>query len=97
MILQPLVENSITHAISSRPEGGTIEIRARAVDGSVLLQVIDDGGGSSQSAGSGIGLTNTVARLRHLHGDGASLQMRNEHNRFIVEVQVPMAVEKARA
>jgi hypothetical protein len=40
-----------------------------------------------------VGLSNARARLRHLHGDAASLQLRTEPGRFIAEVRIPVAGE----
>lgn len=72
LILQPLVENAIRHGIL--PDcTGLIEIRSRLDGGKLLLQVIDNGPGlacenpSSQS-GSGVGLSNTRARLTAAYG-----------------------------
>lgn len=73
LILQPLVENSIRHGIASRARGGMIEIRASHIDGTLNLEVCDDGVGLSSSAASttqsGVGITNTRARLQYLYGD----------------------------
>ena len=45
LVLQPLVENAVKHAVSPRPEGGTIRIEARREDEELLLVVADDGPG----------------------------------------------------
>ena len=45
MILQPLVENSIKHGLSSKVEGGTIRIRTRRGGSRLCLTVEDDGVG----------------------------------------------------
>src|SRR5262249_54075630 len=45
LILQPLVENAIRHGIAPRPEPGHIEIRARRDNGTLQVQVLDDGPG----------------------------------------------------
>src|SRR5206468_6478361 len=39
LILQPLVENAIRHAIEPQPNGGHIELRYARSNGSLLLQV----------------------------------------------------------
>jgi len=45
MLLQPLVENSIKHGLSSKVDGGMIRVRSRLVDGRLHLLVQDDGVG----------------------------------------------------
>jgi len=65
MLLQPLVENAIKHAIELRKEGGTISIKANIVNKRLMIAIIDDGQGINKkvSEGFGIGLSNTKARL----------------------------------
>jgi len=45
LVLQPLVENAIKHAVAPRPEGGTLRIEARRGPGGVVVIVEDDGPG----------------------------------------------------
>ena len=45
LILQPLVENAVGHGIAPVPGGGTVRIAARVVDGSLVVEVEDDGPG----------------------------------------------------
>jgi two-component sensor histidine kinase len=69
MILQPLVENSIRHGIAPKEEGGRIEIFSRRTDDQLFIEIKDDGlGTESENTGTGIGLINTKARLKHLYG-----------------------------
>lgn len=69
LTLQPLVENAIKHSISKRPEGGTVAIRATVREGSLQIDVWDDGDGASPEQlanSSGLGLK-TVKRRVELH------------------------------
>jgi two-component system, LytTR family, sensor kinase len=72
MVLQPLVENSISHGIAPLKRAGCVRIGARAEEKVLHLWVQDDGRGISHDSPSenGIGLTNTRKRLRQLYGDG---------------------------
>jgi two-component system LytT family sensor kinase len=72
LILQPIVENAVTHGISNDPGPGHISIRARRDNGSLRLTVADSGPGFGQSPhrGRGVGLSSIEARLRQLYGDG---------------------------
>lgn len=78
LILQPLVENSVRHAVAVRLEPGLIEVRARRVGTSLELSVHDNGPGLPRTLGApvtkkGVGLANTRSPLEHL--DGASQQL----------------------
>ncbi|MBV8569935.1 MAG: histidine kinase, partial [Acidobacteriaceae bacterium] len=73
MILQPIVENSIKHGLSTKVEGGMVRVRTW-MDGSRLnICIEDDGVGIEQSRldtlfESGIGVSNVNERLRVLFG-----------------------------
>lgn len=73
MLMQPIVENAIRHAVAPRVRGGRVSIRAQRAADRLRLTVEDDGPGLSTVSGdlassSGIGLANTRDRLRHLYG-----------------------------
>jgi signal transduction histidine kinase len=75
LILLPIVENAVRHAVERNERGGRVTIRARRDDGALRLTVIDDGPGHSAMpiAGAGIGLANTRARLHQLFGSHQAL------------------------
>ncbi len=77
LILQPLVENAIRHAVAPRASKSLVEISATRCNGQVQLQVRDDGPGigSETIAPTGIGLSNTRARLEKLYGPAHSFQL----------------------
>jgi LytS/YehU family sensor histidine kinase len=79
MILQPLVENSIQHGKSPRRALRVTVRSGRSADGATLeLSVEDDGVGfeaAVESAGGGVGLANTRARLHTLYGVGERLTL----------------------
>jgi two-component system LytT family sensor kinase len=80
MSLQPIVENAVRHGIGQRALAGAIELRAFRVNGSLQVRVQDDGPGfpaGGDTAGQGIGLSNTRARLQRLYGEGARLTTEN--------------------
>jgi two-component system, LytTR family, sensor kinase len=82
MILQPLVENSIKHGLSSKVGGGRITIRTLVRDGHTLIEVHDDGLGMSEerlehALGDGIGLSNVNERLRTIYGANYHLKLRS--------------------
>jgi two-component system, LytTR family, sensor kinase len=78
MLLQPLVENAVKHAVAPCEEGGTIHIEAGRADGRLLLRISDDGPGLTAvqtASGLGIGLANTRERLHGTYGDAAQLDL----------------------
>jgi Histidine kinase len=77
MLLQPIVENAVTHGIARSLQGGEIHLLAQRHDDTLIVE-IDNIGGSAESMtkGHGIGLRNTIDRLECLYGSSAaSLQM----------------------
>jgi two-component sensor histidine kinase len=70
MILQPLVENALTHGVAPKPAGGTVRITVTRDADSVVLRVVDDGVGlPAGQARERTGVSNTRERLRSLYGD----------------------------
>jgi two-component system, LytTR family, sensor kinase len=78
MMLQPLVENAIKHAIAPREAGGSIAIRAWRDGDTLALQVLDDGPGFDAGAAAthdGVGLANVRERLLQLYDDRGTLDV----------------------
>jgi len=95
MVLPTLVENAIKHGLSPLPEGGRIDIRARAEGSGFVLEVTDNGAGFSATGGSGVGLANTRSRLAALYGTDASLSLAMGQPRGVVaSVRLPLQMEE---
>lgn len=77
LLLQPIVDNAILHGISPKVGPGRIEVNGRVADGTLHLEVRDDGPGlpSGGRARDGIGLSNTRERLAKIYGSCASLAL----------------------
>jgi two-component system LytT family sensor kinase len=78
MVLQPVVENAIRHGVGKSAAAGRIKISAVCSNDTLELRVQDDGPGFSSEGpdakpSTGIGLTNTRARLKQLYGEEARL------------------------
>ncbi len=95
MLLQPMVENSIKHGLAPRLEGGQIHLRARNVNGRLLIEIEDNGMGISPERlaevyGGGIGITNVHERLRLLYGDQFKMNIRSKEGEGTqIHIEIP--------
>ena len=88
-MIQTLVENGIKHGISQLTQGGTIILKTVIIDDELKIQ-ISNSGHYVNGRKKGLGLTNTVQRLKLLYGDAAYLRISNEkHNLVLTEVKIP--------
>jgi sensor histidine kinase YesM len=74
LLLQPLVENSIKHAVAVNEQGGAIELKARVEGDELLIDLFDTGPGDPVDVphpkpGRRVGLHNTLQRLKTLYDD----------------------------
>ncbi len=92
LVLQPLVENAVTHGIAQCLDGGTIRIEARPL-GDRLLVAIENPfeTDAPRRRGTGIGLENVRRRLEALYGREAALRHRANGDSFRVELEIPAA------
>ena len=95
LLLQPLVENAVTHGVGGRIGAGEIVVRAWRDGDTLRLTVEDDGPGPAQTrddAPTGIGLANTRARLAALYGPAAAITLdRRDGGGAIARVSLPIA------
>jgi signal transduction histidine kinase len=94
LLLQPLVENAVTHGLAPRREGGTLSIAAENRGSRLLVRVGDDGVGMTtgtlDAANQGVGVTNTRARLARLYGEEARLTFETSPGQGVVAtVELP--------
>jgi two-component system, LytTR family, sensor kinase len=95
MLLQPLVENSIKHGLSSKVEGGTIRIRTRRGDSKLRVTVEDDGVGIPENRMAtllerGIGVSNVNERLKVLFGEGYRMWIDSQPGQGTrIEIEMP--------
>jgi two-component system, LytTR family, sensor kinase len=79
LILQPIVENAIRHGIGQHVGADCIEIESRREGDILSLDVRNRNStlatGAADSAGHGIGLSNTRLRLKELYGDAAQIKL----------------------
>jgi sensor histidine kinase YesM len=96
LILQPIVENAIRHGIAPRSTPGLIEIEAKQRNGTLRIQVRDNGPGLSIHRTNdilfkkGLGLANTETRLERLYGAAHLFDLSNNPDGgLIVTLEIP--------
>ena len=95
LLLQPLVENAITHGIAHLPEGGAIRIGANSTDG--LLSILIENSFDSEAPPvrrGGMGLQNVRQRLEARYGNEASLNVSAKDGRFDARLTLPAESEE---
>jgi uncharacterized membrane protein YhaH (DUF805 family) len=93
LILQPLVENAVKHAVAPSTTPVTVEIGASAASEMLILEVTDSGSGGLASpapTGFGIGLRNVSSRLQTLYGSKASLDFGPSGAGHKVVIRLPL-------
>jgi len=94
LLLQPLLENSLKYAISSREQGGSIRIEGRIRGAMLEVSVIDDGPGLREGPPSGdrrgVGLRNTRERLAVLYGGNHRFAVLNSHPGLRIDMALPL-------
>lgn len=90
LLIQPLVENSIRHGISSKKNGGQVKLDITVNENHLMITIADNGIGMSQerieeilnqTAGleNGVGLQNIIKRIKKYNG--ASISIKSEENK----------------
>lgn len=98
-LLQPLIENTVKHALAPSRDTVTITIRARRDGDDLDLQVQDDGCGTAKHAsseGTGVGLENLRKRLALIYGDAASLEIEQDDGGTRVKLRIPFEQKTGR-
>jgi len=95
LILQPIVENAMRHAVGNS-RSGHVEISAAPRNGALHIEVKDNGPGLQVDRafearrGKGVGLANTQARLVGLYGTAAKFEMVNRPSGGLtVTIEIP--------
>ncbi len=98
MILQPLAENAIKHAIAVQEQGGCITITVSRFADDLLIEVADNGPGADIVEGNlhrenGVGLANTRERLHALYREKFSLVVsHNQPSGVKVNLRMPFQI-----
>ena len=90
LLLQPLVENAVTHGIGQLLDGGVVQIDASRDSEFVRISVENRcDPDRPSSSGTGIGLENTRRRVQTFYGAGAKIDIVAEPERFRVAMTLP--------
>lgn len=90
LLLQPLVENAVTHGVGHLIEGGVVQIDAKRDADHVLISVENRcDPDRPASSGEGIGLANTRRRIQTFYGGSAKIEVLAEPERFRVAMTLP--------
>jgi hypothetical protein len=95
LLLQPLVENAVTHGIAHLLEGGAVTIRAERRGGRLHVTVENPcDPDRPRKRGAGIGLDNVRRRLDTTFAHDAAAHATEENGRFIVDLVMPATREQ---
>lgn len=106
MVLQPLVENAISHAMENLIEECFIEILIERKEDTLYIQVRNTGSrfedglldklksGEITPKGFGIGLQNIDERIRLMYGPGYGLTLFNENDMAVALITMPFIKER---
>ena len=100
-LLQPLVENAITHGLRGDQQSGVIWIRAMRRDNQLMLTVSDNGSGPPKEKlvdlEMGIGLGSTCDRLMHMYPDQHTISIhRLPEGGTELRIVLPMRLKETR-
>ena len=98
LILQPVVENAIQHAIAPRSTRGHINIEAKRLNSLLRVAISDSGPGISSNANlpwkQGVGLTNVRTRLQQIYGPDFRFELMNTNGGGLTAVmEIPFERE----
>ncbi|WP_371413419.1 sensor histidine kinase [Aliivibrio sp. EL58] len=94
LLIQPLVENAITHGIEPQAKGGKVVIMFKQQDNRFKVSISDNGLGLEQmtsTKGNGMSLNNIKQRLHNLFDGTASIMIiENEEGGVDAELSIPL-------
>lgn len=93
LLLQPIIENAISHGIAHLVEGGLISIRADKRGNRLSIRIENPTDPDRPAGrGTGIGIENVRNRLKASYGMDARLETNVTPDRYRVEVLIPTTV-----
>jgi sensor histidine kinase YesM len=98
LLLQPLVENAVTHGIANLTDGGTVRLSGQSYNGRVLLAIENSFDPESAALRKGgLGLKNVRERLEARFGKDANMRVSAEAGKFRVELSFPVDADEVKS
>lgn len=97
LLLQPLVENAMTHGIARSEEPRPLRVRAERRGARLSLELENGVDPSPRARDGGVGLANVRARLFAQYGKDATLRIERDTERFLVRLDLPAAAPQTGA
>ncbi len=92
LLLQPVVENAVTHGVAHVLEGGHVQVTARCSAAQLTIVVQNPADADRpRKTGTGLGLANVRSRLDALYGRSASVNWAEQNGTWRVEIVLPAA------
>jgi hypothetical protein len=95
LLLQPLVENAVTHGIAPVSEPQALRVRARCSGGRLNIALENGLDYVPPPRAGGLGLANVRARLFGQYGNDATLRVEREIDRYSVVIDLPASSPRA--
>ncbi|MDP4105906.1 MAG: histidine kinase [Bacillota bacterium] len=99
MVIQPIVENALIHAVTPKRDGGSINISAVEVENVVIISIADNGNGFPKDVlkkikcsenESGLGFRSTDKRLKQYYGESFGLEIvKSDYSGSTVTITIP--------
>lgn len=98
LLLQPLVENAVTHGIANLPDGGSLRLAAQCQNGrlSILVENSFDAE-ATPNRRTGMGLQNVRQRLEARYEKSASMRVTADAATFQVSLSLPAESQEVRS
>ncbi|MFZ1519497.1 MAG: histidine kinase [Ignavibacteriaceae bacterium] len=90
MILQPLFENAIKHAVYETLDAVTIRLTCTKQDDFLKITLCNNFEGESHKKGAGVGLKNIKDRLTLIYQQDNLMEIKKENGKFIVNIFIPL-------
>lgn len=90
LLLQPVVENAVTHGVAHMLEGGPVSVTATCTLAQLKIVIVNPADADRpRKTGTGLGLANVRARLATLYGRDGSVNWAEQDGIWRVEIVLP--------